>query len=112
MARASLRAAVAELATRDPVMMALIDGAGPPPLRRDPGGRDHYFAALCRSILFQQLAGKAAEAIHGRFVALLPDGVTPEGVLAVAEADLRGAGLSGSKAASIHDLAAKVVDGT
>ena len=70
------------------------------------------FGALVRSIHYQQLAGKAATAIHGRFVALFPDSVTPEGVLALPEAKLRGVGLSAAKAASIRDLAAKVADGT
>src|SRR5439155_25223525 len=57
-----------ELAKRDPVMRKLIRAAGPCTLgsRRM---RDH-FGELVRSIVFQQLAGKAAMAIHGRFVAL------------------------------------------
>ena len=63
-------------------------------------------------IHYQQLAGKAATAIHGRFVALFPDSVTPEGVLALPEAELRGVGLSAAKAASIRDLATKVAEGT
>ncbi len=59
-------------------------------------------------ICYQQLAGRAAAAIHGRFE-LLFDGVpTPGAVLAASIDDLRGAGLSGSKAASIRDLAEKV----
>ena len=70
------------------------------------------FGALVRSIHYQQLAGKAATAIHGRFVALFPDSVTPEGVLALSEAELRGVGLSAAKAASIRDLATKVAEGT
>src|SRR5438093_13297997 len=71
-----------------------------------------HFAALAESILYQQLAGAAAAAIHGRFVALFDHQLTPEAVLAVPESRLRGVGLSGSKAASIRDLAAKVADGT
>ena len=70
------------------------------------------FGALARSIHYQQLAGKAAAAIHARFVGLFPDSVTPEAVLALPEAALRGVGLSASKAGSIRDLAAKVADGT
>src|SRR5207245_1151968 len=66
-----------------------------------------------RAILYQQLAGRAAAAIHGRFVALFDgDNPTPEAVLAVPVGELRRAGLSGNKEASIRDLAAKVVDGS
>jgi DNA-3-methyladenine glycosylase II len=71
-----------------------------------------HFAALAESILYQQLAGAAAAAIHGRFVALFDGDLSPEAVLAAPEKRLRSAGLSGSKAASIRDLATKVADGT
>ncbi len=76
-----------------------------------PPTTDH-FAALAESILYQQLAGAAAAAIHRRFVALFDHQLTPEAVLALPEEPLRGVGLSGSKAASIRDLASKVSDGT
>ena len=65
-----------------------------------------------RAITYQQLAGRAAAAIHGRFVGLFDGGPTPEAVLALPIDRLRGAGLSGSKTASIRDLAEKVVDGS
>jgi len=71
-----------------------------------------HFAALAESILHQQLAGPAARAIHGRFIALFDGDLSPKAVLAVPSRKLRAAGLSRSKVASIRDLAAKVVDGT
>jgi len=71
-----------------------------------------HFAALAESILHQQLAGPAARAIHGRFIALFHGDLSPKAVLAVPPRKLRAAGLSRSKVASIRDLAAKVVDGT
>ena len=71
-----------------------------------------HFAALAESILHQQLAGAAARAIHGRFVALFDGDLSPEAVLAVPPRKLRAAGLSGRKVVSMRDLAAKVVDGT
>src|SRR5205809_4395913 len=71
-----------------------------------------HFAALAESILHQQLAGAAARAIHGRFVALFDGDLSPEAVLAVPPRKLRAAGLSGRKVASIRDLAARVVDGS
>jgi DNA-3-methyladenine glycosylase II len=103
--------ATAALRARDPALGALIGAVGPCTLarRRTAGG---YFAALARSILYQQLAGAAAAAIHGRFLALFGGRPTPEAVLATADEALRAAGLSAAKAASVKDLAAKVLDGT
>ncbi len=108
MPKVSFAGAQAEVAARDPVMGAFIEGAGR--FRLPPRSGD-AFAALAESILYQQLAGAAAAAIHRRFVALFDGALTPEAVLAVPEAALRGAGLSGAKAASIRDLAAKMAEG-
>lgn len=101
--------AEADLARRDPVLAGLIAAAGPCLLGRR--GYPSHFEALCRSIVFQQLAGKAAQAIWLRFRALVPAPLAAEAVLAVDEQALRGAGLSGAKARSITDLAAHVADG-
>jgi DNA-3-methyladenine glycosylase II len=109
MPRTSLSAAAAEVARRDHVMAGLMQRTGP---FRLPKPTTDHFAALAESILYQQLAGAAAAAIHGRFVALFDGHLSPEAVLALPEERLRGAGLSGSKATSIRDLAAKVADGT
>ena len=97
------------LATRDPVIARLLAEAGPPRFRRPQGS---YFAALVRAIVYQQLAGAAAAAIHGRLVAALGDDVQPEALLALPDQSLRAAGLSANKAASLRDLATKVLDGT
>jgi DNA-3-methyladenine glycosylase II len=107
--RISFAAARDEVIRRDPVMGAFIRRAGPFRLPRRTGD---VFAALAESILYQQLAGAAAAAIHRRFVALFDGALTPQAVVAASEEFLRGVGLSGSKAASIRDLAAKVLDGT
>jgi DNA-3-methyladenine glycosylase II len=110
MPRTTLSAAATEVARRDRVMAKLMKRTGPFRLPRPTG--DH-FTALAESILYQQLAGAAAAAIHRRFVALFFDGdLSPEAVLALPPEKLRAAGLSGSKVASIRDLAAKVADGT
>lgn len=109
MPRVSLKVAVAEVARRDRVMARLIKGTGPMTLRR--GGDDH-FAALVESIVYQQLAGRAAAAIHSRVVAAFDGDLSPRAVLGLPEERLLAAGLSRSKAASIRDLAAKVADGT
>lgn len=90
-------------------MARLIKAAGPVTLRDK---LDDSFAALVRSIMYQQLAGAAAATIHGRFLNLFADGLSAAAVLALPEGAMRSAGLSGSKAAAVADLALKVGDGT
>jgi DNA-3-methyladenine glycosylase II len=97
------------LAARDPVIARLVAGAGLPRLR--PPHASH-FAALVRSIVYQQLAGASAAAIHGRLTAALRDDVRPETLLSLPDDVFRAAGLSANKTASLRDLAGKVVDGT
>jgi DNA-3-methyladenine glycosylase II len=108
-ARISPRAAALELADRDPVMAELVARAGLPSF---PKPADSHFAALVRSVLYQQLAGAAAAAIHGRLIAALGGEVTPERLLSLPTETLRAAGLSGNKTLSLQDLASKVLDGT
>ncbi|HEX6311526.1 MAG TPA: DNA-3-methyladenine glycosylase 2 family protein [Acidimicrobiia bacterium] len=109
--RRQLADASAELARRDPLLAAVVERVGPCDLRRGRPRRAH-FAEIARMIVYQQLAGRAAAAIHGRFVALFDaEGPTPAGVLALPLDRLRGAGLSGAKAASVRDLAEKVLAG-
>jgi DNA-3-methyladenine glycosylase II len=90
-------------------MAKLIKRTGPVDLR---GPLDDSFAALVRSIMYQQLAGAAATAIHGRFLKLFADGLSPTAVLALAPGAMRSAGVSGPKEAAITDLARRVIDGT
>jgi DNA-3-methyladenine glycosylase II len=97
------------LSERDPVLGRLIAEAGP--FQVDPPTETH-FAALVRAISYQQLAGAAARAIHGRLIAALGGEVTPERFLSLPPETLRAAGLSANKAASIGDLATKVRDGS
>lgn len=111
---AAVAAATDELAGRDPVIARLVAAAGPCQL----GARREltHFGALCRSITFQQLAGKAASTIFGRFVALATSGrtpvdLTPKGVLACSEDDMRAAGLSAAKTRSIRALAERAASG-
>jgi 3-methyladenine DNA glycosylase/8-oxoguanine DNA glycosylase len=73
--------------------------------------RNSHFAELARMICYQQLAGRAAAAIHGRFEALFDGEPTPAAVLKMPEKKLRSPGLSAAKAASIRDLALKVDTG-
>jgi DNA-3-methyladenine glycosylase II len=97
------------IANRDPSMAACIEIVGPCRIR---AGQGDYFAALVRSVAYQQLAGRAAAAIHGRFVEGVGGTVTAEAVMATPDTTIRAAGMSGAKTASLRDLAAKVLDGT
>ncbi len=105
----SYTAAAAILAERDPVMRRLVAEAGPARVRPPT---DSHFGALVRAIVYQQLAGRAAAAIHGRLIAALDGRVEPVPLLSLPDETLRSVGLSGAKAASLRDLAAKVLDGT
>ncbi len=110
MARTSLQQAIDEVAARDPVLAGLAARVGP--VRHQPRDPEGPFAALVRAIVYQQLAGAAARAIHGRVHAAVGRPLTPESLNAVSDADLRAAGLSANKLASLRDLSAKVLDGT
>lgn len=68
------------------------------------------FEALVRSIVFQQLSGKAAGTIYGRVVQAVGD-VTPERLAAKSPEELRALGLSGQKSKYILDLAEKTRTG-
>jgi DNA-3-methyladenine glycosylase II len=105
----SPRAAAAALAERDPVIARLVAAAGLPSF---PRPTQSHFSALVRSVTYQQLAGAAARAIHGRLIDALGGDVTPERLLATPAEALRAAGLSGNKTLSLQDLSAKVLDGT
>ena len=108
--RRQLVEAAAEVARRDPRLARVIAEVGPPDLRRGRPRQEH-FAELVRAVCYQQLAGAAARAIHGRFLELFDDGPTPEAVLALPARRLRAVGLSASKTRTIRDLAQRVVAG-
>ena len=109
MPRMSLRAATDLIVERDPAFAPLVAAAGRITWRtRNPDGP---FGALVRAIVFQQLAGAAASAIHRRVRALVDGELTPEAVLGLSDSALRGAGLSASKLASVRDLAQHAADG-
>jgi 3-methyladenine DNA glycosylase/8-oxoguanine DNA glycosylase len=98
------------LARRDKVMRASVREYGLPD-RLGRRSRTPHFAELTRMITYQQLAGRAAAAIYGRFLALFDGPPTPEAVLALPMETLRSVGLSRAKATSIVDLAEKVEHG-
>jgi DNA-3-methyladenine glycosylase II len=97
------------LAQRDPVLARLAEEFGPP---RFPPPSGSPFAALVRSVTYQQLAGAAASAIHGRLIAAMDGEATPERLLALPDQALRAAGLSARKVVSLRELASAVLGGT
>jgi DNA-3-methyladenine glycosylase II len=104
----SVRLAQRHLKKSDPVMRRLIEAVGPFTLRLD---RDR-FRMLVRSIISQQISGKAAQSIRKRLEALVaPEKISPHNLAALSVAKLRSAGVSPQKAGYLHDLAAKVDSG-
>src|SRR5215471_14970384 len=104
------RASVRHLKKVDPVLARVIERVGPcrMPLRNE----GTHFQALARSIVFQQLSGKAAGTIHGRFAGLFPAGSPePDKLLMFSDTQLRAVGLSRQKIAYLRDLAGKVASG-
>jgi DNA-3-methyladenine glycosylase II len=102
--------AMAHLRGADPVLARVIDAVGPVTLEL----RRERFQALGRAIIFQQLAGAAAQTIYTRFVALFPGRhfPTPRQVLEAPSEDLRRVGLSRQKSLYLKDLAVHVDNGT
>lgn len=109
-------AAVSALCAADSKLAKLIERAGPFTLRLP--AKQSPFEALARSIVYQQLNGKAAASIHARFIAGFGDvcglGIhpSPQHLLDCPNQQLRSAGLSQNKTLALRDLAAKTLDGT
>jgi DNA-3-methyladenine glycosylase II len=94
----------------DPVLAAVIERVGP--CRLEPRNEGTHFDALVRSIVYQQLSGKAAATILARVHGLYGDrSPTPAELLATPDETLRAAGLSRQKLSYLKDLAAKVESG-
>ena len=99
--------ALVHLRRHDRDLKRIIDVIGP----REPsrlGSAQTPFAALFRSVVYQQLSGKAAGSIHRRLLDLFPNRrPSSRALLALDDAELRAAGLSRSKVLAVRDLAAK-----
>jgi DNA-3-methyladenine glycosylase II len=110
--RKLLDGATAALSEADPRLGEIIARVGPCTMLPDQRGT--HFDAIARSIVYQQLSGKAAGTIHARFVERIGvDGgmPTPEQVVDHDVSVLRECGLSTAKTAAVRDLAAHVIDG-
>jgi len=102
-----MRKAINHLKKSDPILAAIIERIGP--FRMQYG--EPTFHTLAESILYQQLNGKAAETIFNRFTALAGDPLTPQGILKLSDAQMRGVGLSRQKTAYLRDLSEKTKAG-
>jgi DNA-3-methyladenine glycosylase II len=98
-----MRKAILHLKKADPVLRGIIESVGP--CRMEYG--EPEFASLAEAIVYQQLNGKAAVTIFNRFADLAGRPLTPQGILKLTEAQMRGAGLSKQKLSYLRDLAAK-----
>src|SRR5580704_9895158 len=103
-----MRKQLNHLKTSDPVMASIIERVGAYKIEY----RDPVFQTLVRSIVYQQLHGKAASTIFGRLMAAArQDPLTPESILRLRPAKMRALGLSGQKMTYIRELARLTRDG-
>ena len=101
------RRAIAHLTDADPVLGEVIRRVGPFRLSRRTEGT--HFDAVCRSIIYQQLSGKAAATIHSRVLTLYGGRCPlPQELAETADEQLRGVGLSRQKLSYLKDLASRV----
>lgn len=98
------------LMRRDPVLSQLIKRVGP--CHMGARQRPDHLSALVAAVTSQQLSTKAAATIYGRLTELFPERVlTAEGIAALDDSSLRGAGLSTQKVSYLRDLSARLLDG-
>lgn len=103
--------ATEHLRSQCPSLANFIDQQGP--LKLEVSQEPDLFCALSQAIVYQQLSGKAAATIYGRFSALFAH-EQPEAAAAQAFSitHLRSVGLSQNKALAIQDLSRKALDGS
>ncbi len=103
----NFRGAATHLSSCDPVLAEIIQRVGEPEIAHRPA----TFWALARSIVFQQLNGKAAKTIFDRLEAVAGGELTAESLLALSDDQLRSVGLSKQKASYVRDLAQRTASG-
>lgn len=94
------------LAQADPVLGRHMAKVGPFAIARNDVA--DLFVSLTEAIVYQQLSGKAAATIFARLQALSTRGsLTPDELLALDPAHIRGAGLSTAKSKAVLELATR-----
>ncbi len=106
----SIKKAVSAMKKSDPELTTLFDTF----LIENWTPETNYFKSLSRTIIYQQLSGKAAKTISDRFIALYDgnDYPSPEDVLKTNHVTLRSVGLSNAKARYIKNISEAFLDGT
>ena len=104
----TLRDAVGVLCRDDPVLARVVDVFGTPPL----WAREEGFATLLLLVLEQQVSLASARAVFDRLTARLGCTPTPEGLLELADDQLRADGFSRQKALYARSLSVALVDGS
>ena len=107
---ADIKLVKAHFAKIDPKILAVLETVNLAEWFEDRPSEDHFFN-LTRNIIYQQLAGKAADAIFTRFAKLVGGKVKPEQVVQFEDQSFRDIGLSWAKAKYVKDLAEKVISG-
>jgi DNA-3-methyladenine glycosylase II len=103
-----MKKALNHLKKSDPVLGAIIERVGPYTIEY----REPAFQTLVRSIVYQQLSGKAAATIFGRVLAAArAEPLTPEAILKLRPQRMRKLGLSQQKVTYIRELARMTRDG-
>jgi DNA-3-methyladenine glycosylase II len=104
----SIKKAIKYLRQSDPELIPLLDAFKIQDLQPETD----YFKSLTRSIVYQQLSGKAAKTISDRFILLYKDKSypTPVDVINIDHEKLRSVGLSNSKAQYIKNIAHAFLD--
>ncbi len=100
-----MKEALAHLRKADPVMARVIKAVGPYKLVK----REPTIETICRSIVYQQLSGKAAATIFGRFKKAVGRNFSAKSILRLSTEELRACGLSQQKVSYIRDLAERTL---
>ncbi len=104
------RKAVNHLRRVDERLATIIDRVGP--CRLTPAINGTHFEHVVRSIIYQQLSGRAAATIHGRLIGGFGGRAPlPAELLAVSEEQFRAWGVSRQKIVYLRDLATAALDG-
>ena len=94
--------------SKDPILQELISKT---PELKPRSAQPSVYEALLRSINFQQLSGKSASAIHGRFLELFPNQYPePKSIIDTPQEILKSAGLSRQKLGYIQNVAHFFID--
>ena len=106
----SMKEATLALKILDPELVTLLDSFE----IEDWTPETNYFKSLTRTIIYQQLSGKAASTISNRFISLYhgKNYPTPADILNTDHDILRSVGLSNAKAKYIKNISRAFLDGT